>query len=501
VVQEPVRGGLPDPSFHSLAGIEKARALLRGQIPRVPLSHLTGILPSQVGSGAATFTMPATPWLQAQDGGLDLEILAHVALDVAVLTTAPPASEVRTITFSLSFLRPCTTETGTVMAKARTLNTGPTFTLAEVVVEDGLGRNVAHGTGTFVISTLDPPPPAGAVPVPGPPPSYPTPDPYARSCTEPYPLGDDVHRLSWIQAMIAGEYRPQPLQQLLGLRFLEADEGRVSCSLVATEWFCGRSKQVSPGVLACLASHGAVGSVLTLMPVGYRLGLLDLSFNFFRPVPPDGHELLARGGVSRETDGIFLAESEVTDKDGNTVVVARQTSLFIPPRHRDRSGTAPERMLATVLFSDLVGSTRQAEQLGDARWQQLLDDHHTVVRKQIQLFKGREVKTTGDGFLATFDSPGRAVQCGRAIRDGIRRLGLEVRVGLHTGECEVSGTDVAGIAVHIASRIQGLADPGEVLVSGTVRDLVTGSGLRFADRGRHQLKGIEGGWRLFAVED
>lgn len=254
-------------------------------------------------------------------------------------------------------------------------------------------------------------------------------------------------------------------------------------------------------MLASLAAHAAVESVVTLMPVGYRLGLLDLSLNFFRSLPPDGHDLVARGAVRRQADGISLAESEVIDKDGATVAVARQTSLFIAPRRRDRSGTASERMLTTVLFSDVVGSTRHAEQLGDARWQQLLDDHHTVVRKQLQLFNGREVKTTGDGFLATFDSPGRAVHCGRAIRDGVHRLGLEVRVGLHTGECEVSGADVAGIAVHIASRIQGLADAGEILASGTVRDLVAGSGLRFTDRGRHQLKGVEGDWQLFAIAD
>ena len=133
-------------------------------------------------------------------------------------------------------------------------------------------------------------------------------------------------------------------------------------------------------------------------------------------------------------------------------------------------------------------------------WRDLLDEHHAFVRKQLQAFKGREVKTTGDGFLATFDSPGRAVHCARAIRDGVRHLGLEVRAGLHTGECEISGTDVAGIAIHIASRVQGLAGPSEILVSNTVRDLVTGSGLRFTDRGRHQLKGIEGDWPVYAVD-
>ena len=130
----------------------------------------------------------------------------------------------------------------------------------------------------------------------------------------------------------------------------------------------------------------------------------------------------------------------------------------------------------------------------------MLDEHHAFVRTQLGVFRGREVKTTGDGFLAIFDAPGRAVQCARAIRDGVRRFGLEVRAGLHTGECEMSGGDVAGIAVHAAARIQGHAGPGEILVSAMVHDLVTGSGLRFAERGRRSLKGIEGDWPLFAVD-
>jgi class 3 adenylate cyclase len=131
----------------------------------------------------------------------------------------------------------------------------------------------------------------------------------------------------------------------------------------------------------------------------------------------------------------------------------------------------------------------------------LLDNHHAVGRKQFELFKGRELKTTGDGFLAVFDSPGRTVQCARAIRDGVRRLGLEIRAGLHSGECELCGADVAGIAVHIAAPVQGVAGAGEILVTSTVRDLVTGSGLRFEKRGFQPLKGIEGDWSLFAVGD
>jgi class 3 adenylate cyclase len=154
-----------------------------------------------------------------------------------------------------------------------------------------------------------------------------------------------------------------------------------------------------------------------------------------------------------------------------------------------------------VLFTDIVGSTEHAERLGDTKWREVLDEHHALVRRQLQAYKGREVKTTGDGFLMAFDSPARAVQCARAIRDAVARLGLEIRAGLHSGECEVVGSDLAGIAVHVASRVQAAAGPGEVLVSSTVRDLVAGSGLRFTDRGHHTLKGLEGEWHLLGVED
>ncbi|OSI78925.1 adenylate/guanylate cyclase domain-containing protein [Bradyrhizobium canariense] len=159
-----------------------------------------------------------------------------------------------------------------------------------------------------------------------------------------------------------------------------------------------------------------------------------------------------------------------------------------------------DRVLATVLFTDIVGSTEKAANLGDLRWRNLLDDHHTTIRRVLARFRGREVKTTGDGFLATFDGPARGVRCACAIVDEIKLLGIEVRAGLHTGECEVIGDDVGGIAVHIGARVAALAGRSEVLVSSTVKDLVAGSGLRFDDRGAQSLKGIPGEWRIFATE-
>jgi class 3 adenylate cyclase len=159
-----------------------------------------------------------------------------------------------------------------------------------------------------------------------------------------------------------------------------------------------------------------------------------------------------------------------------------------------------DRVLATVLFTDIVDSTGRAAQLGDRRWTDLLARHDAVVRGELARFRGREVKHTGDGFLATFDGPARAIRCATAITAALEDLGLEIRSGLHTGELEIVGDDVAGVAVHIGARVAAHAGRGEVLVSGTVHDLVAGSGLEFSDRGTHELKGVPGEWRLYAVE-
>ena len=158
-----------------------------------------------------------------------------------------------------------------------------------------------------------------------------------------------------------------------------------------------------------------------------------------------------------------------------------------------------DRVLATVLFTDVVGSTGKAGDLGDAAWRELLSRHDAAVRALLARYRGVEVKSMGDGFLATFDGPARAVKCAQAICEAMRPLGVEVRAGCHTGEIELSGADVGGIAVHIGARVGALAGPSEVLVSSTVKDLVAGSGLRFADRGEHELRGVPEKWRLYAL--
>lgn len=164
-----------------------------------------------------------------------------------------------------------------------------------------------------------------------------------------------------------------------------------------------------------------------------------------------------------------------------------------------RHGPEPDRILATVLFTDIVGSTKRAVELGDRDWRELLEQHHAIVRRQLARFRGHEVNIAGDGFLATFDGPGRAIRCAVSICREVRSLGIDVRAGLHSGECQVEDSKVGGIAVHIGSRVAATAKPGEVLVSSTVKDLVVGSGIAFEDRGMHALKGVPGEWHLFAV--
>ncbi len=180
--------------------------------------------------------------------------------------------------------------------------------------------------------------------------------------------------------------------------------------------------------------------------------------------------------------------------DGDAVI--NEIEEFITGERHDPE---PDRILATVLFTDIASSTERAAAIGDRHWRELLEQHHAMVRRNLSEFRGREIDTAGDGFLTTFDGPARAVRCATAVIEGARTLGLDVRAGVHTGECEIMGEKISGLAVHIGARVAANASPGEVLVSSTVKDLVAGSGLRFTDRGLRVLKGVPGEWRLYAA--
>lgn len=202
--------------------------------------------------------------------------------------------------------------------------------------------------------------------------------------------------------------------------------------------------------------------------------------------------------------GRYLAahvkQSTLIERPGRHLGVAPSVDDVIAFLIGEHPAVDVNRILTTILFTDIVSSTQRAAEIGDEKWCSLLDAHDRAVREQLRRFRGREINTTGDGFHASFDGPGRAIRCAAAIADAVRAIGLEVRAGLHTGECEIRGDDLAGLAVNIAARVGSLAASGEILVSSTVADLVIGAGISFIDRGEHTLKGVPGTWRLFAVE-
>jgi DNA-binding NarL/FixJ family response regulator len=215
----------------------------------------------------------------------------------------------------------------------------------------------------------------------------------------------------------------------------------------------------------------------------------------------------ASGFLIKDTDPRELVQGVRAVARGDGLLspgVTRRLISAFAGRGADQAlpvGSDPGRVLATVMFSDIVSSTERAVEIGDRRWRDLLDRHDAVIRRELAQHGGREVKATGDGFLALFDGPARAIRCAVAIREELRAEGVEVRIGLHSGEVELRGDDVGGIAVHLGARVASIADPGEVVVSSTVRDLVAGSGIGFVDRGEHDLKGVPDRWHLYAVTE
>jgi pimeloyl-ACP methyl ester carboxylesterase len=262
---------------------------------------------------------------------------------------------------------------------------------------------------------------------------------------------------------------------------------------VARELAGRMRRSASPGAAVTLARMNAQIDVRHILP-SVRVPTLVLSRTGDPQGPPGAGRYLAQHIAGARF--VELPGDDHLPWVGDRDQIADHIEEFLTGT---RHVVEPDRVLATVLFTDIVGSTERAAMLGDRRWRALLGEHHAAVRRELDRFRGREVHTAGDGFLATFDGPARAVRCATAIGQAVMPLGLEVRAGVHTGEIEIMDDDVGGIAVHIGARVAALAGPGEVLVSSTVKDLVAGAGLMFEPRGTHVLKGVPDEWRLFAV--
>lgn len=423
------------------------------------------------------------------------------ALCAGALTAVGPGEQIDPIAVSTQYSRPARPQPGNFLAHVRVANSSSLFVSCTADIEDPVGRLVASVGSQWRVRKVEPPPPAAPLTFDlAPDATYPTPDPPDRPPVGALPTAEMQARhtgLELLEMTLSGELPPLPMLNTFGARILRAEAGACDVSMPASEWFCGLGHDLEPGAIETALNAAGSLAPVTLSEPGKGLAGLEQTTHFFRPVRADGRELTVRGRVTYQEGDLIVADTVGVDADGKPFAIQRCTFMHIGPRKR--RANQPERILATLLFTDIVDSTGHAERLGDARWKAVLDDHHALVRQQLGAHQGREVKTTGDGFLARFDSPAQAVRCAKAIRGEMRRFGLEIRSGIHTGECEAQGADLAGIALHTAARIMSLAGPGEILASQTVRDLVSGAGLEFEDRGPQTLRGVQGQVTVFAV--
>jgi uncharacterized protein (TIGR00369 family) len=334
-------------------------------------------------------------------------------------------------------------------------------------------------------------------------PVYETPDPYLRRFPV-SPFGDLLERedgLTVMRMLADGRLRA-PFNTLYGFQSETFADGRAAISIPSSEWFCSLGSDVSWPVIAALADSTGWMAAMTLRQPGQSVVGLDGTVRFLRPVRPDGRLIRAETILTEPLPNLFVAETKVHDADGRLVAMHSGSVMRLDNAQRTgRQRKASRRVLATLLFTDIVDSTAHAERLGDARWRALLEEHKLTVRREVSRHNGTEVDAAGDGFFVRFDSPAQAIEAARAVRQATAPLAIAIRAGIHTGECELEGNRLAGMAVHIAARIQAAAQPGEILVSSTVKDLAVGSTIRFTDKGETTLKGVPDPWRLWAVAD
>jgi class 3 adenylate cyclase len=504
IADEPVRGRTPPPWFRALSGIERYRAFSRGLVQAPPMARLLGSRTTHVAAGTATVVMPASDALVAGNGQLEIAPVMVAALEGVSVTSLPPAVDIVPMRFTFKAFRPAWPSKGNLVARARVVNDSNLYVFAEVQVEDPDGRHLAQGSLHSAIQPLEPAPPQ-------PPatmrrieePIYETPDPYLRSfAASPFVnLQDQEDGMTTMRRVGDGQLSA-PVFQIFGLQLHDLAEGRATWSMPASEWFCGIGSDISCQAIATLGDISAWVCAITLQRPGIAVVMLDSETRFLRSVGPDGRRLRSEATATEVAPDLFVIEGKTLDADGRLVALTSgATSRIDSARRVRRQRKESRRMLATLLFTDIVDSTGHAQRLGDAAWRALLEQYKLAVRREVSRCNGTEVDCTGDGFFARFDSPAHAVEAARAVRQAMTALDLEIRAGIHTGECEIQGNTLAGMAVHIASRIQASATPGEVLVSSTVKDLAVGSTLRFIDRGERQLKGVPDLWRVYAAAE
>ena len=490
-----------------MSGLEMLRASLDRLLPDSPVTKLTGLRLSEASLGTASASMPASLWWQSGAGVFLAGTTAFVSdmpLGCAVLTSAPPGWGITSSELSVNFLRAPTIKSQTMIGRGRLIHATRSLGLSEATIEDARGRLLGHATSRCVLVRLDPD--LMGSPGRGEAQTSAAPDPYLL------PVEGDVRgRDFWnstsgadVMSQVArGEFVP-PCYLLLGMRGVESGDGAVSLAMRKSSWLCNSFGVMYGGALAFLADATMILAAGSTVAAGTAYNTIDLKVNFLRPVLPGAGELVAKAVVVHRGRTMAVVNCEIRDEQGKLAAQATASVLLLPGRFWERPVQVAEeltteagRVLTTLLFIDVVDSTRQAAEIGDRKWRDVLADFQAAVREQVQRFNGTEVDSIGDGFLVEFDGAARAIRCAAAVRDAVRRAGVEVRAAVHAGECERSGGKLVGIAVHAGSRIEALAGPGDIMVSGLVKELVAGSGIDFDARGEHELKGLPGSWHLF----
>ncbi len=446
--------------------------------------------------------MPASDASVSPNGQLEVVPMTISALEGASVTALPPGMDIVPMRFSFNPFRPAWPGKGNLLARAHVVNDSNMYVFAEVQLEDPDGRYLGKGSLHSRIQPVEPAPPS-------PPatmkrieePVYDTPDPYLRRYrTSPFAdLLEKEDGQSVLRKATDGRL-DSPLVQTYGIQIHDLGDGHGCMSMPASEWFCAFGTYVSCPAIGMLADMSAWFAGMSLQHTGTTVVLLDGDARFLRPVRPDGRRIRATSTATEAAPDLFVIDTKIHDADGTLVALGSGViHRFDASRRIGRQRRESQRVLTTLLFTDIVDSTGHAQRLGDAAWRALLDQHNLAIRREVSRCNGTEVATTGDGFLARFDSPAQAIEAASSVLRAVKGLDLAIRAGVHSGECEVAGAALTGMAVHIASRIQALAAPGEILLSSTVKALVVGSAHRFVDRGEHALKGVPEPWRLYAV--